>query len=234
VLAIGDLSVFYGKIRALNKVSLDVQPGEVFALIGPNGAGKTTLLRAIMGVVPCRGGSIAFSNYQLAGQPAHTRARVGISIVPEGRGLFSEFTVEENLLAGAFVRSDAIHVKMDLERIYHLFPKLKERRRQLANTLSGGEGQMLALGRALMSCPKLLLLDEPSMGLMPIVVNEIFDTIASLKQERISILLVEQSAKKALSVADRVGLLQLGCITTQGATVKLLDNEQVKRAYFGA
>jgi branched-chain amino acid transport system ATP-binding protein len=234
VLAIRDLSVSYGKIRALKQVSLEVHPGEVFALIGPNGAGKTTLLRAIMGVLPSVGGSVVFYNQELAVQPPHTRARLGISIVPEGRGLFSDFTVEENLLAGAFPRCDASRVKIDLERIYHLFPKLKERRRQWANTLSGGEGQMLALGRALMNCPKLLLLDEPSMGLMPIVVTEIFDTIASLKQERISILLVEQSAKKALSVADRVGLLQLGRITTQGAPVKLLDDEQVKRAYFGA
>jgi branched-chain amino acid transport system ATP-binding protein len=234
VFAIRDLSVSYGKIRALKQVSLEVHPGEVFALIGPNGAGKTTLLRAIMGVLPCVGGSIVLYNQELTGQPPHTRASLGVSIVPEGRGLFSDFTVEENLLAGAFVRSDASRVKTDLERIYHLFPKLKERRRQSANTLSGGEGQMLALGRALMNCPKLLLLDEPSMGLMPIVVNEIFEKIASLKQEKISILLVEQSAKKALSVADRVGLLQIGQIITQGSPDQLLDDEQVKRAYFGA
>jgi branched-chain amino acid transport system ATP-binding protein len=234
VLAIRDLSLFYGKIRALHKVSLQVNSGEVLALIGPNGAGKTTLLRAIMGVVPCSGGSIAFQNHELSGQPAYTRARLGISIVPEGRGLFPEFTVEENLLAGAFACSAASHVKADLARIYHMFPRLAERRRQLASTLSGGEGQMLALGRALMNRPQLLLLDEPSMGLMPIVVNEIFDTIASLKQESISILLVEQNAKKALAVADRVGVLQLGQIMTQGTPIQLLDDEQVRRAYFGA
>jgi branched-chain amino acid transport system ATP-binding protein len=234
MLAIRDLSVFYGKIRALNRVSLDVNTGEVFALIGPNGAGKTTLLRVIMGVTPCSGGSIAFQNNQLTEQPAYARARLGISIVPEGRGLFPEFTVEENLLAGAFARSGATHVKADLGRIYQMFPKLAERRRQTASTLSGGEGQMLALGRALMARPKLLLLDEPSMGLMPIVVNEIFETIAALKQEKISILLVEQSAKKALSVADRVAVLHLGEIIAQGSPGKLLDDEQVKRAYFGA
>jgi branched-chain amino acid transport system ATP-binding protein len=233
MLAIRDLSVFYGKIKALNKVSLELEPGEVFALIGPNGAGKTTLLRAIMGVTPLSGGSIAFHNHPLTEKPAYTRARFGISIVPEGRGLFPDFSVEENLLAGAFPRAGTTHVKTDLSRIYQMFPKLAERRHQTASTLSGGEGQMLALGRALMNRPKLLLLDEPSMGLMPIVVNEIFETIAALKQDKISILLVEQSAKKALSVADRVAVLHLGEIIAQGSPGKLLDDEQVKRAYFG-
>jgi branched-chain amino acid transport system ATP-binding protein len=233
MLAIRDLSVFYGKIKALNKVSLELEPGEVFALIGPNGAGKTTLLRAIMGVTPLSGGSIAFQNHPLTEKPAYTRARFGISIVPEGRGLFPDFSVEENLLAGAFPRAGTTHVKTDLSRIYQMFPKLAERRHQTASTLSGGEGQMLALGRALMNRPKLLLLDEPSMGLMPIVVNEIFETIAALKQDKISILLVEQSAKKALSVADRVAVLHLGEIIAQGSPGKLLDDEQVKRAYFG-
>ncbi len=234
MLEVRQIGVSYGKIRALRDVSVTVGSSEVFALIGANGAGKTTLLRAVMGLVPCTSGHIKFDGSELSGQPTHMRARRGISIVPEGRGLFAEFTVEENLMAGAYVRSNWNEIARDLGKVYDLYPRLGERRRQLAGGLSGGEGQMLALGRALMSKPKLLLLDEPSMGLMPSVVNEIFRTVSRLKEEGMSVLLVEQNAKKALGVADRAAVLQVGEIVLHGKPLELLSNEQVKKAYFGA
>jgi len=234
VLEINDITVAYGKIRALKGVSLRVGAKEVFALIGANGAGKTTLLRAVMGLVPCASGRIMFDGAELSGEPTHVRARRGISIVPEGRGLFPEFTVEENLLAGAYPRSDRSQVAQDLDEVYGRYPRLRERRRQLAGGLSGGEGQMLALGRALMSRPTLLLLDEPSMGLMPSIVGEIFRMIAGLSESGMSVLLVEQNAKKALAIADRAAVLQVGEVVLEGEPRDLLGDEQVKRAYFGA
>jgi branched-chain amino acid transport system ATP-binding protein len=233
VLEVDRVSVSYGKIGALDGVSLDVVEGEVFSLIGANGAGKTTLLRSIMGLVKCSEGRVMFAGQDLTRQPPYVRARVGISIVPEGRGLLRQFTVEENLRAGAFPRSDGTAVRLDLERIYRMFERLRERRRQLAGSLSGGEGQMLALARALMSRPKLLLMDEPSMGLMPTMVDEIFQHIAALRSEGISVLLVEQNARKALRVADRVAAMQLGRITVRGTPSELLEDSRVKQAYFG-
>jgi branched-chain amino acid transport system ATP-binding protein len=233
MLEIAQLSVLYGKIRALTDVSLTAVPGEIVAVIGANGAGKTTLLRAIMGLVPCAAGSVRFAGEELARQPAHVRPHRGIGIVPEGRGLFVDFTVEENLMAGAYCRSDRREIQGDLEKIYALYPKLKERRRQLAGGLSGGEAQMLALGRALLGRPRLLLLDEPSMGLMPVVVNEIFATIGRLRAEGMSVLLVEQNAKKALKVADRVVVLQLGSVAAHGRPAEVLQDDRVRRAYFG-
>jgi branched-chain amino acid transport system ATP-binding protein len=234
VLDVRNIVVSYGKIRALRDVSLRVGSREVFALIGANGAGKTTLLRAVMGLVPCASGAIRFEGSELSGQPTYIRTRRGISIVPEGRGLFPQFTVEENLLAGAYPRSDRRQVAEDLDKVYALYSRLRERRRQLAGGLSGGEGQMLALGRALMSRPKLLLLDEPSMGLMPSVVGEIFRMVADLRNGGMSILLVEQNAKKALAVADRAAVLQVGEVVLEGEPRDLLGDEQVRRAYFGA
>lgn len=233
MLEVDRVSVSYGKIGALDGVSLDVVEGEVFSLIGANGAGKTTLLRSIMGLVKCSEGRVMFAGQDLTRQPPYVRARVGISIVPEGRGLLRQFTVEENLRAGAFPRSDGTAVRLDLERIYRMFERLRERRRQLAGSLSGGEGQMLALARALMSRPKLLLMDEPSMGLMPTMVDEIFQHIAALRSEGISVLLVEQNARKALRVADRVAAMQLGRITVRGTPSELLEDSRVKQAYFG-
>lgn len=234
MLEVTNVSVLYGKIRALRNVSLAARSGEIFALIGANGAGKTTLLRAIIGLVPCATGRIVYDGFDLSREPTHARTRRGISIVPEGRGLFTEFSVEENLLAGAFSRGNSGEVSSDLEKVYLLFPKLKERRRQPAGALSGGEGQMLALGRALMSRPKLLLLDEPSMGLMPTLVNEIFKTVKQLRMDGMSILLVEQNAKKALKIADRVAVLQVGEVAIEGTPADVLKDDKVRKAYFGA
>lgn len=234
MLEVDKVSVFYGKIRALLDVSVSVASGEVFALIGPNGAGKTTLLRSIAGLVPCAGGRISFQGNDLSRRPAYTRASLGISIVPEGRGLLRQFTVEENLRVGAYSRTDGNEVRTDFERIYELFPQLRERRRQLAGSLSGGEGQMVAIGRALMSRPRLLLMDEPSMGLMPLIIEETFKTIVSLRRQGMSILLVEQNAKKALAVADHAAVLQLGKIILRGTPDELATNDLVRKAYFGA
>ncbi|HEU5324211.1 MAG TPA: ATP-binding cassette domain-containing protein, partial [Methylomirabilota bacterium] len=177
MLDVSGVSVLYGKARALDGVTLGVARGEVLALVGPNGAGKTTLLRAVMGLVACERGAIAFEGRSLDGQPAHRRARLGIGMVPEGRGLLPEFTVEQNLLVGASARPAGLEIRADLAGVYRLFPRLAERRRQMARSLSGGEGQMLAVGRALMGRPRLLLLDEPSSGLMPALVNEVLDTV---------------------------------------------------------
>jgi len=233
MLKVKDLDVYYGVINAIKKVSFDVAEGEIVALIGANGAGKTSIMHAISGLVKCAGGSIAFLGQDITKTPAHKIVAQGLAQVPEGRRIFAQLTVHENLELGAYLRNDA-QINEDLEKVYIRFPRLKERENQLAGTLSGGEQQMLAMGRALMSKPKLLLLDEPSMGLSPILVNEIFDIIKSInKEDGVTVLLVEQNANKALSIANRAYVLETGNITVSGDAVDVANNPKVKEAYLG-
>jgi branched-chain amino acid transport system ATP-binding protein len=232
MLEIRGLSVHYGPIAALQGVSLEVQRGELVALVGANGAGKSTLLRALSGIVPASAGGIAFEGIDITRLRAERRVRLGIAQVPEGRQVFRGLAVEDNLRLGAFLRRDG-EVAADLARIYALFPALAQRRRGLAGALSGGQQQMLALGRALMARPKLLLLDEPSMGLAPTVIGEIFATIEGLRQQGTTILLVEQNAAAALHIADRGYVLETGRIALADVGSALLANERVKAAYLG-
>jgi branched-chain amino acid transport system ATP-binding protein len=236
LLQVNDLSVNYGHARALSNVGLHVQQGEIVAVVGRNGAGKTTLLRTITGLVKPHAGEVLFYDQSIITTPAHHIVDLGISHVPQGRQVFGDQTVEDNLLLGAYklVRKDPRRVKELMKREYERFPRLKERYNQHAGTLSGGEQQMLALSRALMSEPKLLVLDEPSMGLSPIFVKQIFDTILELKDAGTTILVVEQLAMAALSISDRAYVLQMGSVCMEGESVALLNDDTVLKAYLGA
>ncbi len=233
MLEVKDLHTYYGNIHALKGVSLYVEEGEIVSLIGANGAGKTTTLRTICGLIQPREGSITLRGEDLLTYEAHQRVSEGISMVPEGRGVFAKLSVQENLEMGAYTRSDKGEIAEDLEKIFAMFPRLKERHNQVAGTLSGGEQQMLATGRALMARPKLLLLDEPSMGLAPILVEGIFDTIEALNKSGTTILLVEQNAHMALQVAHRGYVLQTGEIVLHDTGENLRKNEMVQKAYLG-
>jgi branched-chain amino acid transport system ATP-binding protein len=233
MLSVRSLQLGYGAIVAVRGIDLDVGTGELVAVIGANGAGKTTSLNGIAGALPVRAGSIVFDGEDITRLPVHERVRRGMSLVPEGRGIFARLTVAENLDMGAYLRRDAAGVRADLERSYALFPRLAERRRQLAGTLSGGEQQMLAIARALMGRPRLLLLDEPSMGLAPLVTRLIFDTIRSISAERVSILLIEQNARAALELAARAYVLESGRVTLAGPSAAILSSDGVRRAYLG-
>lgn len=233
LLEVRNLKVAYGGIVAVRGIDLEVAAGELVALIGANGAGKTTTLKALAGVLRPSGGSVHYDGASITHDPSHRLVQRGIALVPEGRGVFARLTVEENLGMGAYIRDDRQEVRADLDRIYALFPRLKERRAQTAGTLSGGEQQMVAIGRALMSRPKLLLLDEPSMGLAPLMVQKIFEVIASISAQGVTILLVEQNARLALQAASRGYVMESGAITLTDAASTLLASEQVRQAYLG-
>ena len=232
MLEVHDINVYYGAIHAIMGISFVVNVGEIVTLIGANGAGKSTTLKTISGLLHSRTGSITFQGENIAGTAPHKLVGKGLAQVPEGRAVFLQMTVEENLEMGAYTRPNA-EVDPGLEKVYDQFPRLKERRKQIAGTLSGGEQQMLAMGRALMSSPRLMMLDEPSMGLAPILVDQIFDIIRSLHKNGTTILLVEQNARMALSVADRGYVLETGKIVTSGSGKELLSDESVKKAYLG-
>jgi len=234
LLEIKDLSVSYGAIRALHGVSFHVDEGEVVTLIGANGAGKSTTLRTISGLLPVTSGEVIYDGEAITGDEASSIVRKGVIHVPEGRRIFAPLTVRENLEMGAFTRTDGDEIQEAMEHVFHLFPRLKERLEQAGGTLSGGEQQMLAVGRALMSKPRLLLMDEPSMGLAPILVEEIFNIIGEISQEGVTILLVEQNASMALSVADRGYVLETGAIHLEGAADVLAKDPDVRAAYLGA
>ena len=233
MLHIENLQVYYGAINAIKGISFEVEQGEIIALIGANGAGKTTILHTISGLVPAKSGSITFNGTELTKTPAHKIVSMGMAHVPEGRRIFQELTVYENLMLGAFTRKDKAEIENTLEEVFKRFPRLEERRTQIAGTLSGGEQQMLAMGRALMSHPSIILMDEPSMGLSPLYVSEIFDIIQSVNESGTTVLLVEQNAKKALSVANRAYVLETGKIVLSGDAHELMNNESVKKAYLG-
>ena len=233
LLTIENLEVFYGVINAIKGISFEVNEGEIIALIGANGAGKTTILNTITGLVPAKSGSIKFEDKDLLKTPAHKIVSMGIAHVPEGRRIFQQLTVFENLKLGAYTRKDKKEIADTLELVYERSPRLKERRTQIAGTLSGGEQQMLAMGRALMSHPKIILMDEPSMGLSPLYVTEIFDIIRSVNESGTTVLLVEQNAKKALSIANRAYVLETGKIVLSGDAHELMNNDSVKKAYLG-
>ena len=233
MLEIKDLCVNYGVIKALKGISFEVNEGEVIALIGANGAGKTTTLHTITGLLSAQSGSIVLDGKDITRTPAHKIVKMGIAHVPEGRRIFQELTVYENLMLGAYTRKDKKEIADSLNKIYKRFPRLEERKTQIAGTLSGGEQQMLAMGRALMSKPSIILMDEPSMGLSPLYVNEIFDIIREISQSGTTILLVEQNAKKALSIADRAYVLETGKIVLDGDAKELMNDDKVKKAYLG-
>lgn len=233
MLRISNLDVFYGNIQALRDVSLEVNEGEIVTLIGANGAGKSTLLKTISGLLKPKKGLVQYLDLNISGKPAQTIVKAGISHVPEGRRVFANMSVEENLELGAYLRSDRDGIKKDLAHVYELFPRLMERRKQMAGTLSGGEQQMLAMGRALMSKPKLIILDEPSMGLAPLMVKTIFDIIKMVNQEGVTVLLVEQNANMALSIANRAYVIETGKIVLQGTAAELQASDEVKAAYLG-
>ncbi len=233
MLEIKDLEVCYGVIRAIKGISFEVNQGEVIALIGANGAGKTTILHTITGLIPAAKGSILFEGKELTKTPAHKIVSMGMAHVPEGRRVFQELSVLENLKLGAYTRKDKAGIAETLKMVYDRFPRLEERKNQVAGTLSGGEQQMLAMGRALMSKPRIILMDEPSMGLSPLLVSEIFDIIKEISESGTTVLLVEQNAKKALSIADRAYVLETGNITLSGKASDLINDESVKKAYLG-
>ena len=233
LLEIKDLEVSYGIIKAIKGISFDVNEGEVIALIGANGAGKTTILHTITGLITADRGTVQFEGKEITKVPAHKIVGMGMAHVPEGRRVFANLTVLQNLKMGAYTRKDKNEIEQTLETVYTRFPRLKERQNQTAGTLSGGEQQMLAMGRALMSQPKIILMDEPSMGLSPIFVNEIFDIIKEVSESGTTVLLVEQNAKKALSIADRAYVLETGRITLEGKASDLLHDESVQKAYLG-
>lgn len=233
MLTVNDINVFYGAIHAIKGVSLEVNEGEIVTLIGANGAGKSTILRTISGLLKPKTGSIQFEGQEIAGMPAHEIVKTGISQVPEGRRIFAEMSVLENLELGAFTRKDKDGIKADMEQVFDRFPRLKERIGQLAGTLSGGEQQMLAMGRALMSRPRLLLLDEPSMGLAPLLIKEIFAIIQDINKTGTTVLLVEQNANMALSIAHRTYVLETGRITLSGDARELAASDEVRKAYLG-
>lgn len=233
MLEIKDIEVYYGVIQAIKGISFKVNEGEVIALIGANGAGKTTILHTITGLLSPKKGSVVFEGKDITKVPAHKIVSLGMAHVPEGRRVFAELTVLENLKMGAYTRKDKAEIAKTLENVYKRFPRLEERKNQLAGTLSGGEQQMLAMGRALMSHPKIIVMDEPSMGLSPILVNEIFDIIQEVSASGTTVLLVEQNAKKALSIADRAYVLETGKIVLEGNAKDLMDNDSIKKAYLG-
>ena len=233
LLVLKDLQVAYGGIQAVKGIDLSVDQGELVCLIGANGAGKTTTLKGITGLQPIKSGKIHYAGEDITGKPAFQLVRKGLSMVPEGRGVFGALTIEENLAMGAYARNDRAAIKDDIERVFGLFPRLKERRKQTAGTLSGGEQQMLAMGRALMSRPKLLLLDEPSMGLAPLMVQKVFETVMAVSKEGVTILLIEQNAKLALEVSSRGYVMESGEITLQGKAKQLLSDPKVRAAYLG-
>jgi branched-chain amino acid transport system ATP-binding protein len=233
LLELEKVTVRYGAVEAVRNLSLTVEEGEVVALIGANGAGKTTTLKAICGLVHASHDSVHYEGRNIVGTPSFRLVRRGLAMVPEGRGVFGQLTIEENLAMGAYVRADSSEVRADIERVFTLFPRLKERRRQAAGTLSGGEQQMLAMGRALLSRPKMLLLDEPSMGLSPIMVQKVFDTIRTIAAEGVTILLIEQNAKMALETAHRGYVMESGEITLSGEARALLGDPKVRQAYLG-
>ena len=233
LLEVKDIKVYYGMIQALKGVSFEVNEGEVVALIGANGAGKTTILHTITGLLHAKSGSVFYNGKEITHTPAHRIVSMGIGHVPEGRRVFSNMTVLQNLKMGAYTRKDKEEVAQTLENVYKRFPRLEERKNQRAGTLSGGEQQMLAMGRALMSRPKLIVMDEPSMGLSPIFVNEIFDIIKVVSESGTTVLLVEQNAKKALSIANRAYVLETGNVTMSGMAADLLHDEKVQKAYLG-
>ncbi len=233
MLEIKDIEVYYGMIQAIKGISFEVNEGEVIALIGANGAGKTTTLHTITGLLSPKKGSVIFEGKDITKVPAHKIVSLGIAHVPEGRRVFAELTVYENLKMGAYTRKDKDEIEKTLEMVYKRFPRLEERKNQLAGTLSGGEQQMLAMGRALMSHPKIIVMDEPSMGLSPILVNEIFDIIQEVSKGGTTVLLVEQNAKKALSIADRAYVLETGRIVLEGDAKVLMNDDSIKKAYPG-
>ena len=233
MLEIKDLEVYYGVIQAIKGVSFEVNQGEVIALIGANGAGKTTILHTITGLIAPKSGTVTFEGTDITHMPAHKIVSMGMAHVPEGRRVFAELSVYENLKMGAYTRKDKNEIEESLKNVYKRFPRLEERKNQMAGTLSGGEQQMLAMGRALMSKPKIILMDEPSMGLSPIMVNEIFDIIRSVSESGTTVLLVEQNAKKALSIADRAYVLETGKIALEGKAKDLLEDDSIKKAYLG-
>ena len=233
MLKIENLEVYYGVIQAIKNVSFEVNQGEVIALIGANGAGKTTILHTITGLVAAKSGNIEFEGTNLLKTPAHKIVSMGMAHVPEGRRIFQQLSVYENLKLGAYTRNNKDEIEESLQNVYSRFKRLEERKNQIAGTLSGGEQQMLAMGRALMSKPKIILMDEPSMGLSPLYVNEIFDIINEIRSSGTTVLLVEQNAKKALSIADRAYVLETGKIVLEGMASKLMNDESVKKAYLG-
>ena len=233
MLKIENLQVYYGFINAIKGVSFEVNEGEIIALIGANGAGKTTILHTVTGLISPKSGTIEFEGINLVKTPAHKIVSLGMSHVPEGRRIFQQLSVYDNLRLGAFTLKDSKKREENFEYVYHHFPILKERKKQIAGTLSGGEQQMLAMGRSLMSNPKMLLMDEPSMGLSPIFVNEIFHIIEDVSRDGTTVLLVEQNAKKALSIADRAYVLEAGRISLEGKASDLINDENVKKAYLG-
>jgi len=234
MLEIKDLNVFYGAVHAIKGISLNVEQGELVSLIGANGAGKTTTLHAISGLIPSASGTIELDGHNLQKTPPDRIISLGLAHVPEGRHVFARMTVEENLRMGAYIIRDAQKINKNLEMVYSHFPRLRERRRQLAGTLSGGEQQMLATGRALMTDPSIVLMDEPSMGLSPLLVKEIFAIIRELHESGITILLVEQNAKMALAVSDRAYVLETGKISMSGIAAELAEDDRVRKAYLGA
>ena len=231
MLEVKDLQVYYGVIQALKGISFHVNQGEVIALIGANGAGKTTTLQTLTGILSPKSGSIVFEGKDLTRTPAHKIVEMGMAHVPEGRRVFADMSVYENLLLGAYTRKDKAEIAESLAGVYKRFPRLEERKGQRAGTLSGGEQQMLAMGRALMSKPRIILMDEPSMGLSPIFVNEIFDIIQQINKDGTTVLLVEQNAKKALSIANKAYVLETGTIALSGDAKELMNNDRVKKAY---
>ncbi len=233
MLKVNELQVYYGMIKAIHNVSFEVNKGEVIALIGANGAGKTTILHTITGLISPKSGSVIFEGKDITKVPGHKIVSMGMAHVPEGRRVFANLTVLQNLKLGAYTRKSKTELAQTLEMVYKRFPRLKERKNQIAGTLSGGEQQMLAMGRALMSHPQIILMDEPSMGLSPIFVNEIFDIIKEVSESGTTVLLVEQNAKKALSIADRAYVLETGNIVLEGKASELLNDDSIKKAYLG-
>ncbi len=234
MLEIKNLNVYYGAVHAIKGISLKVEDGELVSLIGANGAGKTTTLHTISGLIPAASGEILLDGHNLQKTPAHNIIKLGLAHVPEGRHVFARMTVEENLMMGAYIESDRKKIESNIEMVYGHFPRLKERRRQLAGTLSGGEQQMLATGRALMTNPRMVLMDEPSMGLSPLLVKDIFAIIEELHKSGITILLVEQNAKMALAISDRAYVLETGKIAMEGTAKELAEDDGVRKAYLGA
>lgn len=233
LLQLRDARIAYGQIQAVKGIDLELFSGELVSLIGANGAGKTTTLNAIAGTLQLSGGDLSYAGSAIAGMPAHKRLRAGIAQVPEGRGIFTRLTVEENLRMGAYTRSDKAEIEADLQRVYEMLPRVKERLPQVAGTLSGGEQQMVAIGRALLSRPKLLLLDEPSMGLAPLIVEKIFEVIQTVMKQGVTVLLVEQNANLALGFSNRAYVMESGKITLSGSGQDLLHDPKVRSAYLG-
>ena len=233
MLEVKDLQVYYGVIQAIKGISFEVNQGEIVTLIGANGAGKTTTMQSIMGLVPIKSGTVTYEGQVINKVPCHKIVKLGMTQVPEGRRIFQELTVYQNLLMGAFTEKDKKKIKNDIEEIYTRFPRLGERKNQIAGTLSGGEQQILAMGRAMMSHPKLLMLDEPSMGLSPLLVDQVFDIIKDFHKSGTTILLVEQNAGKSLAISDRAYVLENGKIAFSGTGAELMESEDIKKAYLG-